>query len=69
MLRDNENCKNLQDFLKSYTPFKKIDSTDLIRNIVTKVYGSRKDTLATVGSNVLSNTWKKDVVDYHFNST
>lgn len=59
MLRDNENCKNLQDFLKSYTPFKKIDSTDSIRNIVTEVYGSRKvhvDTLATVGSNVLSNT-------------
>ena len=54
MVRDNDDCKKLQDFLKKFSPFMETDSPDSARNIVTLVHGLLKvnvDTTITVGSN------------------
>ena len=56
-VRENNNCKNLQNFLKNLSPFKETDSPDSIRNIVARVNGLSKldvNTGRTVGSSILS---------------
>ena len=70
-IRGNGDYKILQDFLKNFSPFKKTDSPDSIRNIVRKVHSSSKDnvdTMITVSSNNLSDTLTKGFAGYHFNS-
>ena len=54
MVRDYDDCKKLQDFLKKFSPFMETDSPDSARNIVTWVHGLLKvnvETTITVGSN------------------
>ena len=68
MVRDNNSCKNLQNFLKNFSPFKETDSSDSIRNTVTRVNGSLKlnvNTARTVGSIRYVN---KSCSQYHFKS-
>ena len=39
MVRENDDCKKLQDFLENFSPFKETDSPNSVRNIVTGVHG------------------------------
>lgn len=66
MVRDNNNCKNLQNFLKNSSPFKETNSPDSIRNIVARVNGLSKlnvNTGRTVGSSILSDMLTKVVAN------
>ena len=66
MVRDKNNCKNLQNFLKNFSPFKETNSPDSIRNIVARVNGLSKlnvNTGRTVGSSILSDMLTKVVAN------
>ena len=71
MTADKGNCKKLQNFQKKFSPFKKTNSPDSIKNIVTGIHVSSKvnvHTAITIGSNTLPDILTKSVVDYLFKS-
>lgn len=69
MIIDKGNCKKLQNLQKKFSSFKKTNSPDSIRNIVTGIHVSSKVNVVTaikVGSNILSDMLTKGVANYLF---